>query len=105
MSSLKSEMKSLRKEAKKNEKQRARVEGQLRNLKASFKKVGQKNETTTFSSLVQPIPKLLMAITIFVVRAVGGIQQKSFKDCLYLLILFCCIGILDESPYKDGKLG
>ena len=105
MSSLKSEMKSLRKESKKNEKQRARVEGQLRNLKTSLKKVEQKTETTTFSSLVQQILKLPTNITIFVVRAVGGIQLNSFKDCLYLLILFCCIGILDESPYKDGKLG
>ena len=105
MSSLKSEMKSLRKEAKKNEKQRACVEGQLRNLKTSFKKVEQKNETTTFSSLVQPILKLPIAIIIFVFKTAEGIEQKSFNNCLHLLILFCCIGILDESSYKDGMLG
>ena len=105
MSSLKSEMKSLRKEAKKNEKQWARVEGQFRNLKASFKKVEQKNEATTFSSLVQPILKLPIAIIIFVLKTAGGNGQKSFNDCLHLLILFCCIGILDESSYKDGMLG
>ena len=105
MSSLKSEMRLLKKEANKNEKQRQRMESQLRNLKTSLKKVEQKTETTTFSSLVQQLLKLLMTVTIFVVRTFGGIQQKSFNDCLHLLILFCCIGILNESPYKDGMLG
>ena len=105
MSSLRSEMKSLRKEANKNEKQRARVEGQLQNLKTSLKKVEQKTEETTFSSLVLPVLKLAMTISILFVKTVGGIQQKSFNDCLYLLILFCCIGIPDESSHNDGMLG
>ena len=93
-------MKSLRKESKKNKKQRTRVEGQLRNLNKALDKVDKKL-ATSLSSLVQ-ILGLQMSIIIFLIKSVKGIQRKFFTLWLKLVLLCYCIVILDHRSFKDG---
>ena len=99
ISSLKSE---LRKESKKNGKQRARVERQLRNLRQGLEKVEKKS--ATLSSIFAHILELLMVTIVFLFKIVGGTNGKSSKDWLKLLLLclWCCIGTLDHSSFNDG---
>ena len=100
ISSLKIELKSLRKASKKNEKQRTRMEGQLRKLKQAQAKVEKKSATslsTLTKILVQPI-----VFVSFLIRNVGNIQRESFMIWIKFLLLCCCIAILDHRSFKDG---
>ena len=104
ISSLKSELNSLRKESKKNGKQRARVERQLRNLRQGLRLEKVEKKSATLLSILAHILKLLMVTIVFLFKIVGGTNGKSSKDWLKLLLLclWCCIGTLDHSSFNDG---
>ena len=100
ISSLKIELKSLRKASKKNEKQRTRMEGQLRKLKQAQATVEKKSATslsTLTKILVQPI-----VFVSFLIKNVGNMQRESFIVWIKFLLLCCCIAILDHRSFKDG---
>ena len=113
ISGLKRKLKSLpKKESKKNEKQRARLEKEMRNLKQAQKKLEKKSTTsarkkpekissTSLSSLSH-ITLLPIAFVGILIRNVGKMQRKSFIAWIKLLLLCCCIGILDHRSFKDG---
>ena len=105
ISSLKSELNSLRKESKKNGKQRARVERQLRNLRQGLDQLEKvEKKSATFWSTLAHFAELLMVTIVFLFKIVGGTNGKSSTDCLKLLLLclWCCIGTLDHSSFNDG---
>ena len=100
ISSLKIELKSLRKASKKNEKQRTRMEGQLRKLKqaqATVEKTSAKSLSTLTKVVVQPI-----VFFSFLIKNVGNMQRESFIVWIKFLLLCCCIAILDHRSFKDG---
>lgn len=103
VASLESQLKSLKKESKKNEKQRSRVEGRLRNLQKTLEKVEKKAAILESSLVVLRVP--LMAIG-HLIKSAGGIRipRKSVASWLTLLLLCCFTSILDHRSYKDGKI-
>ena len=114
ISDLKRKLKSLPgKKSKKNEKQRARLEVRVRNFKQALKKLetksaasarkkSEKKSATSLSSFFQ-ILVLPIAFVGISVMNVGKMQRKSFIPWIKLLLLCCCIGILDHRSFKDGR--
>ena len=102
ISSLKSELKSLRKrESKKSEKQRTcRVERQLRKLKQALAKV-EKKSATSLSTLTKILLQPIVFVS-FLIKNVGNMQRESFIVWIKFLLLCCCIAILDHRSFKDG---
>ena len=101
VTSLQSELKTLKKESKKNEKQRSRVEGRLLKLQKALEKVEQRASI--------PLPTLLftrvLPVMSYLIKSTRGLRRKSIGNWLILLILLCCLaGILDDKSYKDGEL-
>ena len=113
ISGLKRKLKCLpRKESKKNEKQRARLEKQIRNFKQALKKLEKKSATsaqkksekkssTTLSSL-SSILLLPIAFVVILIGNVGKMKKKSFIAWIKLLLLCWCIRLLDHRSFKDG---
>ena len=102
VTSLQSELKTLKKESKKNEKQRSRVEGRLRNLQKALEKVKvEKRASVSVSSVV--LIRVLDFIN-FLAGSAKGMRRKSLTNWLILVLLICFPGILDYKSYKDGKL-
>ena len=83
ISSLKSE---LRKESKKNGKQRARVERQLRKLKQALAKV-EKKSATSLSTLTKILLQPIVFVS-FLIKNVGNMQRESF--IVFALVLLHC---------------
>ena len=105
ISSLKSELNSLRKESKKNGKQRARMERQLRNLRQGLDQLEKvEKKSATFWKTLAHFAELLIVTIVFLFKMVGGTNGKSSTDWLKLLLLclWCCIGTLDHSSFNDG---
>ena len=102
ISSLKSELKSLRKrESKKSEKQRTcRVERQVNKLKQALAKV-EKKSASSLSTLTKIVMQPIV-FSSFLIKNVGNMQRESFIVWIKFLLLCCCIAILDHRSFKDG---
>ena len=102
ISSLKSELKSLRKrESKKSEKQGTRrVERQLRKLKQALAKV-EKKSAMSLSTLTKIVVQPIVFFS-FLIKNVGNMQRGSFIIWIKFLLLCCCIATLDHRSFKDG---
>ena len=101
ISDVKRKLKSLPgKKSKKNEKQKARLEIQVRNFKQALRKL-EKKSATSLSSLFQ-ILVLPIAFVGISIMNVGKMQRKSFISWIKLLLLCCCIVVLDHRSFKDG---
>ena len=101
VSSLKRELKLLKKESKKNEKQRSRVEGRLRNLQKALEEV-EKKSAKSASSLISIFVLSMAAIT-FLINSARCLRRKTLASCLTVLLLCCLVDILDHRSYRDGK--
>ncbi|XP_068750560.1 uncharacterized protein [Montipora capricornis] len=100
VTSLQSELKTLKKESKKNKKQRSCVEGRLRNLQKALEKIKvEKSASVSVSSVV--LIQVLAFIN-FLAGSAKGMRRKSITNWLILVLLFCFPGILDHKSYKDG---
>ena len=88
VSSLKSELKWLKKESKENEKQRSRVEGRLRNLQKALEKVEKKSAISASNPI--SIFVLSVAVIAFLVKSAKCFRRKSLASCLTVLLL-CCL--------------
>ena len=101
LSTLESQLKSLRKESKENKKQRILMERELQNLKQALAN-GVKIETATSLPSVAQILVPLIVFVSLLIKNVGKMQKVSFICWMKLLLLYCCVGILDYRSYKDG---
>ena len=101
LSTLESQLKSLRKESKENKKQRTLMERELQNLKQALAN-GVKIETATSLPSVAQILVPLIVFVSLLIKNVGKMQKASFICWMKLLLLCCRVGILDYRSYKDG---
>ena len=99
VTSLQRELRSLKKESKKNEKQRSHVEGRLRNLQKALEKLEKKASVSVTSFVLIWV----LSFISFLARRAKGVRRKSVTNWLILLLLCCLATILDHKSYKDGK--
>ncbi len=99
---IQNELKSLKRESKRNKKQRSRVDGQLRNLQKALDNVEKKQKASI------SVPRLIINRTVYVVsylvKSARGIRRKSVGTLLMFLFLCCLVGVLDHKSYRDGEL-
>jgi len=95
MSNLKSEITSLKKESRRNQKLRNQLEGHLRNMQNSLEKVNKIRARCTYASLVKNGALFLCSYLI------NGII-RLLTPWLMFLLLCSCVTILDPRSYKDA---
>ena len=107
--SLNNELKSLRKESTRNQKQRSRVEGQLRNLQKTLKDVENKQMSVPHRviSRMLSVAHLVISGMLYVVscllKSARGVRRNSLATLLMFLFLCGLVDVLDHKSHRDGE--
>jgi len=103
---------SLKKESKRNQKQRSRVEGKLRNLQKTLKNVENKQKASMsvphgVTSCALYVAHLVISGMLYVVscllKSARGTRRKSLAMLLMFLFLCGLVDVLDHKSHRDGE--
>ncbi|KAJ7372371.1 hypothetical protein OS493_019820 [Desmophyllum pertusum] len=101
---IQNEMKSLKKESKRNIKHRSWAEAQLRNLRKSQENVEKKQKATM--SVARLVINHVLCVISYLVKSTRGTRRSSVATLLMFLFLCCHVSILrlDHKSDRDGEL-
>ena len=101
ISDFKSELNTLRKESRRNKKQRSQMEGRLHNMQKTLENVNHRMKTGyTFTRFVQ---NGMSCTWNYLMKCFKAISGTWLTPWLVILLLCGCFTILDRRSYKDGK--
>ena len=107
------ELKSLKQESKRGQKQRSRLERQLRNLQKTLREVENKQKASMsvpyrVSSRMLYVAHLVINDMWYVVscqlKSARGVRRKSLATLLMFLFLCGFVYVLDHKSHRDGEL-
>ena len=101
ISSLKNELNTLKKESKRNTKQRSQLEGRLHNMQRVLEHVNDRmNARITLTSIVK---NGVLCTWYYLIRCSKGTRGTLLTPWLIILLLCDCFTTLDPRSFKDGR--
>ena len=101
ISDLKNELNALKKESKRNKKQRSQLEGRLHNMQMALENVNERMKTRT--TLTRLVKNGVLCTWDFMIKCSRVLKRRLLTPWLIILLVCSCFTILDHRSYKDGK--